>query len=104
MKEALVGNPWNLLEEKNELGRDFPFVNRQIGIYRLVASLFLIGRLAYQPKSEENQTFIAQRMPFVDEGGYCFWMRPNAGCGGVGLRPDMKVRATCCRRLGGHVM
>jgi hypothetical protein len=40
MKETSVGSSWNLLEEENELGCDFPFANRQMGIYRPVASLF----------------------------------------------------------------
>ena len=66
-----MGNSWKLLEEKNESGRDFPFANRQIGIYRPVTSLFLIGRLAYQPKGEENQAFIAQRMPFLETDAVC---------------------------------
>src|SRR6266536_1195460 len=30
-------------------------------------------------------------MPFVDDAGYCFWMRLNVDCGEVGLRPDLKV-------------
>jgi len=36
-----------------------------------VTSLFLIGRLAYQPKGEENQAFIAQRMLFLETDAVC---------------------------------
>jgi len=36
-----------------------------------VASLFLIGRLAYQPKGEENQTSAAQRLLFLETDVVC---------------------------------